>query len=612
MADVERNINDHYNISNPYPIEWPAELDESGDEETPSKKIEARKSNFRYSALERSASDRRSVLPGSEKTADRRANLVPKDEPDPLGGIDSVVTILKRRGLNVEEDVRLRNKFLLSSATFSPELFLSQTHPNASTQSLLHGLETLTRSIDQKSASLKVLVQSNFERFVRAKATIDNVYTEMKNQGIDTESGMISPPHSRHVSRSSGHFRNFSSGSAAGMSPSSKPIPSKNALRKESDYGVQGIKAPLLEVSQRAEGVWGPALGGRQREATLKSVVEAVQREREIYVLGAKLAKSIRQKDYEAIVEQYNSARTYSSQAKALAEKTISGPQTLSDDDVHKILVTGRMWSDVETQVKALKRDMWRRLSNVQSVLPVPGAPVAEEHMELIGVLLELGVDDNPIWVWLLSRYDYLKTKITRMSERSRVEIEILRRRLAASDRTTPQTTASFLKQAVKTSPGALDTDQVIEMWETNLTFLTKLLSLSSGLLGEVIEFWDSTQSFIDGHKQKALPTGFEGQSRKHHRLSEAGVKDLQNGAIDLVNLIRDTVFHSSPTLPWKTCRIISHHYLPRRPTHYTRVHFLPVRADWEGSTRSQCLRHHQSAGKPGKTLPFGHLTQTH
>jgi exocyst complex component 2 len=568
MADFERSIVNHYNLSTPYPVEWPTELDESDEEATSGKNLNARKSKSRYSALERSASDRRSVIPGSQKTGDGRANLVQKDEPDPLGGMDSVVAVLKQRGLPVEEDARLRNKFLLSSTTFSPGLFLSQTHSSASTQSLLQGLEFLTRSIDQKSASLKVLVESNFERFVRAKATIDNVYTEMKNQGTEAETTLTSPPHSRHVSRSSGHFRNFSTGSASGRSPLPKPPPSKNALRKESEYGVQGIKAPLLEVSQKAEDVWGPALGGRQREAKLKSVVEAVQREREIYELGAKLSKSIEQKDYEAIIEQYNSARNYSNQAKAVAEKAATGLQTLTDDQIHKIIVTGRMWTDVETQVKALKRDIWRRLSNVQSVLPLPGAAQSEEHMELIGVLLELGVDDNPIWVWLLSRYDYLKTKITGMSERSKVEIEIMRRRLAASEDTSPQTTASFIRQAVKDSPSpsALDTDQVIEMWETNLTFLTKLLSLSSGLLGEVVDFWDSTQSFVDGHKQRALPTGFEGQSRKHHRLSEAGVRDLQNGAIDLINLIRDTVFSLFADAPIEDISLLFSPFPPNTP----------------------------------------------
>ena len=541
MNDLERNVVNHYNLPTAYPLEWPAELDQSDEDEPSSPGVGVRRSRSRYSALERSASDRRSALPGFQKTDDGRANLVQKDEPDPLGGMDSVVRALKQRRLPVEEDSRLRNKFLLSSTTFSPALFLSQTHPNATTQELVQGLDYLTKSIDQKSASLKVLVESNFERFVRAKATIDNVYTEMRNQGID-EDLHLSARHSRQVSRSGGHLRNFSGASTATATAATPVTTSKNALRKESEYGTLGIKIPLLEVSQKAQDVWGPALGGRERESSLKSIVEEVEKEKRLYALGANLYRSIKQKDYEMIVGQYNIARKYSKDAKQLAEGAASGRQPLTDEDIHRILITGRMWNDVESQIKTLKRDIWRRLSSVQSILPLPGATPTEEHMELIGVLLELGVDDNPIWVWLLSRYDYLKTKISAVSDRSKVEIEILRRRLAQTERPSPATTAAYLREAGKEGSHTMDTDQVLEMWETVLTFITKLLSLSSGLLGEVVDFWESTQSFIDGHKQKALPTGFQGQSEKHHRLSDAGVRDLQNGAVDLVNLVRESV----------------------------------------------------------------------
>src|SRR5271156_39904 len=93
------------------------------------------------------------------------------------------------------------NRFLLSSTTFSPALFLSQVHSKASTQDLLQGLDILSKSIDQKSASLKVLVESNFERFVRAKATIDNVYTEMRNQGVDPDTQSQPASHRRGHSR---------------------------------------------------------------------------------------------------------------------------------------------------------------------------------------------------------------------------------------------------------------------------------------------------------------------------------------------------------------------------------------------------------------------------
>jgi exocyst complex component 2 len=541
MADYERNVLSHYNIQSAFPDTWPTELDESEDEQPD--EIGVRRSRSRYSALERSASDRRSALAGAQKLSDGRSNLVQKDEPDPLGAGASVLTSLRSRGLPVEQDPRLRNKFLLSSTQFSPALFLSQTHHDATTDDLINGLQFLSKSIDQKSASLKVLVETNFERFVRAKATIDNVYTEMRNQGADPNADRPSTPrHSRNISRQSGiHYRNFSGGSAAGMVPTPTPV-SKNALRKETEYGVQGIRGPLLEVSQKAEDVWGPALSGKEREGSLKSIAQAVDKDRALYELGSNLRLAINQKDYEKAVQQYNSARSYSNQAKSLGERAMQSGQTLSDDQVHKILVTGRMWADVEEQVKGLKRDIWRHLSSTQSVLPLPGASQAEEHMELIGILLELGVDDNPIWVWLLSRWDYLKSKISAVVERSRIEIEILRRRLGSAERPSPDTTAFYIRQASKDNPDTFDTDQIVEFWNTITTYLTKLLSMSSGLLGEVVDFWDSAKSFIEGSKQKSLPTGFEGESRKHHRLSDAGVRDLTKGAIELSNMLREAV----------------------------------------------------------------------
>ncbi|GAD96533.1 exocyst complex component Sec5 [Paecilomyces variotii No. 5] len=537
MADVE--VVNHYNLPSAYPEEWPAELDQSDESEDEALLSKKQKRHSRYSALERSASERKSLFLGSKKDGDGDT-LVHKDERDPLGTGESVVSILKQRGLPVDDDAKLRNRFLLSSTSFSPALFLSQAHSTASTKSLLEGLDFLSRSIDQKSASLKVLVEANFERFVRAKATIDSVYKEMRNQGVEQDS-----PEAR---RRSGHYRNYSASRAPSPAAlASATSSSKNALTKESEYGVRGIRAPLVEASVKAEEVWGPALGGREREQGLKSVVTAMERHRAVYEIGANLSRSIKQRDYESIFEEYTRARTLSKEAKNIADRAIRTKQPLTDEETHTILITGRMWVDVEQQAQTFKRDLWRRLSTIQtpSSTAAPTGPV-EEHMELIGALLELGVDDNPVWVWLLSRYDFLKTKIASFCERSKVEIEILRRRVAAGEKPTPQEVTSYLRlfprEGTTDLAGRLDSDEVIELWECIHTYLTKLLSLQGGLLGDVVDFWETAQSFIDGTKSKFLPAGFEGESRKHHRLSPKSVQDLQNGVVELVTLIRESV----------------------------------------------------------------------
>lgn len=111
MADYERMVLDHYQLQTAYPVEWPADKDlsDASDDEDlkPRRNGVFRKSKARYSALERSASDRRS-LPGAQRTDDGVENLVQRDEPDPLGSTDSVVRIIRQQGLPIQDDPRLR------------------------------------------------------------------------------------------------------------------------------------------------------------------------------------------------------------------------------------------------------------------------------------------------------------------------------------------------------------------------------------------------------------------------------------------------------------------------------------------------------------------------
>ena len=108
----EHTVLNHYNLTKPFPTAWPAEKDESDASEDEIKasdhsKTAIRRSRSRYSALQSSGGDRRSLVPGSQKLRDGHENLVQKDEPDPLGVTDSVVRVLRQKGLPVEDDQRL-------------------------------------------------------------------------------------------------------------------------------------------------------------------------------------------------------------------------------------------------------------------------------------------------------------------------------------------------------------------------------------------------------------------------------------------------------------------------------------------------------------------------
>ena len=395
------------------------------------------------------------------------------------------------------------------------------------------------------------MVESNFERFVRAKTTIDNVYAEMRNQGAEPEQ-QRPRSHSRVASRESRLFRNISGQGGKSPVPGfSKPAVSgkkKNALIKESEYGVQGIKTPLIEVAVKVEEIWGPALGGREREGNLKSIMESVENGRGICNVNREITACVRRRDYGGLAEEYGKARKYTEDARQMADYAYRNQQQLSDKEVHQIVITGKMWAEVETRIEDFKRDIWRRLTNVQMS---PQSSIsqndAEDHMPLINILLELGVDDNPIWMWLLSRYDHLKTKINATFERSRVEIEILRRRLANADAPSALVVASHFMNATdkesERNSMNLDTPPVIELWDMIYDSLNHLLSMKRGILGEIIEFWDKAQEFIDGKVQRTLPKGIDGRSKKHHRLPADGIRDLQNGVVDLIGMLQEHVF---------------------------------------------------------------------
>ncbi|KAJ2903464.1 uncharacterized protein MKZ38_009863 [Zalerion maritima] len=541
-GEFERQVLEYYQLPNPFPTEWPADKNQSDDseEEQESMKAKIAKRKSRYQALEKAINKRQSYLPGSETSAGGATNLVQKDEPDPLGSSDSVVRVLRSMGVPIHEDQRLRNRFLLSSTSFSPALFLSQVHATDDSRALHQGLDVLQASIDQKSASLKVLVESNFERFVRAKATIDNVYREMKYRGAE-------PPttrprgHSRHTSRTS--YRQ----SMAASTPTPPPgadARKKNALIKESEYGVMGIKTPLVEVVAKAEDVWGPALGGRETEETLKTVGIVLDGHKEYIETSAMIADSIKRKDHETVVEEYTKARKFADDTKKMASQI--GPLPFTEPQLFQIILAARMWYDVDEQITAFKRDIWKRLIALHTVSkPEAGTGQPEEgYMELISLLLELGVEDNPIWVYLLSRYDYLKSKIQAISERSKIEIEILRRRLANKDKPTPQSTAVYFQRLgrqigeSKTTPPT-DDSEVVELWDKMLSFLANLLS-PRGVLGEVMDFWRIVAEFIRGKAQSNFPVGYNNESAEHHRISQQGSIDLQKGVIELVDHLRE------------------------------------------------------------------------
>ncbi|GAB7358995.1 hypothetical protein MBLNU230_g5068t1 [Neophaeotheca triangularis] len=621
---LESRLLNHYGITSLYPTEWPHKDNEddddfspdASDEENqlvPTKSHKSRQSttstnNNKYRNLDRHASHR-SSLSATQKTSTGAASMVQKDEPDALGSTPSVVAELKKRGIPVEEDVQLRNRFLLSSTSFSPALYLSEVHREDSVQDLVKGLEFLSKSIEEKSASLKVLVESNFERFVRAKAVIDNVYTEMRTQGQEeVPEKLKARPHSRRQS----HFRNASGGFAAGKVVQEDKR--KNALTKESEYGVAGIKAPLVEIAVKAEEIWGPAIGGREKEETLKAVVRNLEQHKDIFELPGTIGEGIKKTDYDSVIEGYTAAKKHAAEGRRIAQIAKENDVQLCDSDVQQIVVAARMWYSVTELIEGFKRDVWKRLKSSHGRNNKSMAQEADKdlHMDLIGVLLQLGVDENPIWEYLNSRYLYLKDRIARMFERARIEIEIQRRKLAANQNVNAKALAKYLGAPAKQSPlhtgreshKDLDRPDIIAFWEKVHYSMTALLSTQNGLLGEVMEFQEISQSFIESKAQKTFPTAVFAAGLEHLELDPDYVQKLQDGTLELLDQIRDSVTAFFSDLPVED---LSELYSPIPPTPITPSSSnTPRNFSFDPATVPPPIRSEQSWGKYAFWPPNG------
>lgn len=360
----------------------------------------------------------------------------------------------------------------------------------------------------------------------------------MRNHGLETEPVVAS---ARPLSRTNNNFRRSIGQINPGVERHGQIINEKrkNALVKESEYGVQGIKASLVEATVRAEEIWGPALGGHNKEESLKSILSSLEKNRSIFHCGVAIEECIKRRDYQGLAEQYEKAQRYANDARSIADRAKQNQVQLQEADIHQIIMTARVWMEVESRVSEFKEDTWSRLGRTHyEASSRARINKSDEYLELIGILLQLGVQENPISSWLLARQEYLKSKIVSSFERMRAEVEILRRRIAGGQAPSAKTLATHIRHAaaIKRDGAHLTTDTaaVLSFWQKVHLSLESLLPAREGLLNEVFDFWDTAQSFIDGKKQRGLPVGFNGQGRKHHRLELETVKRLQTGVLNL------------------------------------------------------------------------------
>jgi hypothetical protein len=92
---------------------------------------------------------------------------------------------LRKKAIPIDSSPTLAQPYLLASRNFSPSEFLATVHSASTYRDLESGLGNLQDSIHQRSGALKQLVTGHFDRFVRCKNGIDEVYERMAEGGFN-------------------------------------------------------------------------------------------------------------------------------------------------------------------------------------------------------------------------------------------------------------------------------------------------------------------------------------------------------------------------------------------------------------------------------------------
>ncbi|ETS82540.1 hypothetical protein PFICI_04416 [Pestalotiopsis fici W106-1] len=213
-----------------------------------------------------------------------------------------------------------------------------------------------------------------------------------------------------------------------------------------------------------------------------------------------------------------------------------------------KTLLEAEADVDASDPIKGLTALMWALRMRHKEVVEI----MLEKAQETSH--LEVGAADEPVLAWIFNRFESLMAKFLSTASKSRTEIEVMRRRLANSEKPSRRTIASYMRcvdHQVISKEDELSSCELpgcFQLWKKMLGFLTDLLS-RQGVLGEVLELWQSVESLINGATQHIVAVGYQGQLKEDYRLSQSEAAGLQNQMIELIDMIREEalVFFESP-----------------------------------------------------------------
>ncbi|CAH7672211.1 exocyst complex component Sec5-domain-containing protein [Phakopsora pachyrhizi] len=365
-----------------------------------------------------------------------------RTEEDPLG--------LIRGPILTDAPAELRSLASTNSKNFNPKTFLSTVHPNASFGDLKRAGARLRDSLEQRSEALKILVESESDRFVSVKAALEYVIEEMR-------SGPLLP---------------------------------------ESDYFTATFMESLRLATSKADQVYTPILENRKKADRLRSTLGVFERSKFFFNLPGTLIEAIEAERYDTALLAYKRGRNMldTRPDQALNLPAPKNPEELAQQK----RIFDKVWSEVEKVMDEFKAKLLDKLCSSEE-----NPQTVEEIEKSISIISELAPMDDPAWNFCENQHKTVMEKLTRAFNVAAGQTQAVLDRLNSSSLSEEKKMTELRRSVfLIESTNGIDTSlSSIDSWDSEgWSALLSLLQNSSELLSKEINlYWKVVKAYMDG-----------------------------------------------------------------------------------------------------------------
>ncbi|KAI9006936.1 exocyst complex component Sec5-domain-containing protein [Hyaloraphidium curvatum] len=354
----------------------------------------------------------------------------------------------------------------LSSKSFDPSFFLRTVHANTSVEDLERGLKFLESTIGERRDLLRAMVKKDFDRFVNAKSSIDDICRQMRLGGdANWEMGLLE------------------------------------------------LNKHLYSVTSKAEEVFHPVIERRTRAEKLRLTVSLLERWKFFFNLPGTLQQAVRKGKIDVAVRDYQKGLHLmkSMGLKDSGRDAAKAVSTLTEDQRR---VFGSVWAEVDDIVTHLRDVLMDRLMDYSAPL--------EEHEKTISYLVNLNPAEDPVGVFLDSRFKWISGRLLEAYNDylTKVTADLKPSRTYTGSTQAPDVLQYLAFVDAASGGRSVDLNHFVDdsldsaLWNSTVSLVNALSSLVSTWLPD---FWRLARDFVDGKftKMTGHPTGASTRRKK-------------------------------------------------------------------------------------------------